>query len=121
MSAAADIPDELVDLAYEAMSAELSHWSIIGPLEDRRSGNLPVREFWNAVRTEQSSIDAAPQHEITHLKSRQYAVACVQWHGLKAAIAALMAHSDNKIGGREAPDKGELGPIPSSNDGDDHG
>lgn len=92
--------DELVDKAYELMSDELHKWQIVGPLVERRK-NFPDREYWNAVRTEQKAIDATPTHEMTHLKDRSYAIACVQWHGLKAVLAAL---------------KRELAPLPASND-----
>lgn len=96
--------EEIVDKAYELMSDELHKWQIVGPLAERRP-NLPDREYWNAVRTEQTSIDSVPTHEITHLKDRSYAIACVQWHGLKAVLAAL---------------KRELAPSASITDGNDN-
>lgn len=82
------IDEAAVDRAYEVMCAELNHWQIVGPLAERRP-NLPDREYWNAVRTEQSAADAAPKHEITHLKDRSTAIACVQWHGLRAVLTDL--------------------------------
>lgn len=93
------IEDETVDRAYEAMCAELSLWQIVGPLEERRT-NLPPREFWNAVRVAENDINSAPS-KLFHLDSRANAIACVQWHGLAAALAAV---------------KRELAPLPASND-----
>jgi len=56
---------------------------------------MPPRTFWNAVRDNASAIHDKPDNTIIHLTTREHAVACVQWHGLKAVITAL---------------KGELGP-----------
>lgn len=100
------IPDSLVDHAYSVMCEELNHWQIVGPLEQRRA-NLPPRTFWNAVRTEETAaIDARPDPIIFHMDSKANAIACVQWHGLKAVITAL---------------KGELGLIPSNDDSTSNG
>lgn len=84
-----ELPDELIDTAYEAMSAELDHWNIVGPLTERRAPPLPPREFWNAVRKNNAAIEEQPRPTIFHLKDRPTAIACVQWHGLKAAITAV--------------------------------
>lgn len=92
-----------VDHAYEIMSDELSHWQVVGPLAERRT-NLPDREYWNAVRTSQVATDAEPTITITHLKDRAHAIACVQWHGLKAVLAAFereLAPSASSTGGND--------------------
>lgn len=99
------ISEAQIDCAYEVMCEELNHWQIVGPLAERRR-NLPDREYWNAVRTEQMSIDSAPQNEITHLKDKATAIACVQWHGLKAVLEAF---------------EGELAPVASEAAGNDNG
>lgn len=92
-----ELPEALVDRAYEAMCEELNNWSIVGPLEEPRAKPLPPREFWNAVRNPNQIIGGTPT-DLHHLATRQHAVACVQWHGLRAALVAVM---------------GELGPLPS--------
>jgi len=83
----AGITDEQVDRAYEIMSEELNHWQIVGPLEERRGKHLPPREFWNAVRT--TAINETHDPIIFHLTTKANAIACVQWHGLKAVLAAV--------------------------------
>lgn len=93
-----------VDRAYEVMCEELNHWQIVGPLVERRR-HLPDREYWNAVRT--TVLDhGATVPEITHLDCKANAVACVQWHGLRAVVAAI---------------KGELAPSVSETSSNDNG
>lgn len=83
------VTEELVDLGYEAMCEELGHWNIVGPLEQRRP-NLPPKEFWNAVRKNETLLQPEAAPTVISLISKQHAVACVQWHSLKAALAAVM-------------------------------
>jgi hypothetical protein len=88
------IPDEVVDKALAAYHGELQLWQIVGPMVERRRKPLPDREFWNAVRTEPAPIiitsDAAPaEPRVIHLQDQQFAWACVQFHGIQAALEAV--------------------------------
>lgn len=84
-----EVAEEVVDTAYEAMCAELNLWNIVGPLEERRS-NLPPRVFYNAVRNNKDVLHPEAQPTVISLIDKPHAVACVQWHSLRAAIAAVM-------------------------------
>lgn len=83
------VSDEITDLAMDAMSEELSHWQVVGPLVERRQ-HLPDREYWNAVRTNPEVLNVRPAPTIHHLKDKANAIACVQWHGLRAGLTAVM-------------------------------
>ena len=86
------LPDDIVDKGLEAFDTEASKWQIVGPLEERRP-NLPPREFWNVVREPRSSIildqNKEPEPLVIHMKSKEYAFACVRWHSLQAALEAV--------------------------------
>lgn len=100
-----EVEERLVDLGYEAMCEELNLWNIVGPLENRRP-NLPPQEFYNAVRNNKTAVSPEAFPTVISLKSKPHAVACVQWHSLRAALAAVMR---------------ELAPIASSIGDDTNG
>lgn len=88
-----NLPDELIDRAYDVMSAELDHWQVVGPQVERRP-NLPDRPFFTAVRAAEpaglstSAIELEPaQVHFQHFSEKKYAIAYVQWNGLKAVLA----------------------------------
>lgn len=83
------LDDDTIDDLLIVYHDELNRWNIVGPLEERRT-NLPPREFWNAVRTEEGAEGLRPEPKIIHFKTRSDAVCCVQWHGLKAALTAFL-------------------------------
>lgn len=104
------ITDELVDRAYEAMTDELEFWRIIGP--DNQGAFVALRDPEIQMKLKAAAVimpNTGPETATLvnyRLRDKAHAVACLQWHALKAALAAV---------------KGELGPIPSNEDGNDNG
>jgi hypothetical protein len=87
------IPDELVDLAMEALTDELEYWRIMGP--DAKGTFIAVRDPQIEMKMKASAIimphtETEPQARIHYrLKDKGHAVACLQWHALRAALAAV--------------------------------
>lgn len=90
--------EELTDLAYEALTDELEHWRIIGP--DAKGVFIAVRDPQIEMKMKAAAI-IAPQASVNDVEGKdsarkmfrmmdkEHAVACLQWHALRAALAAV--------------------------------
>ena len=95
--------EAITDRAMEAMQIELDHWKIIGPTA--QDTYLAVRDPIPAMifADHSAAVDMATSAAKNfHMKDKAHAVLCLQWHGLRAAIAAV---------------KEELALLGSNNDG----
>lgn len=94
------ITDALVDLAYEAMTDELEYWRIIGP--DAQGVYVAIRDPEIQLKMKASAIivpseQIKPPTEVQkafRMRDKPHAVACLQWHALRAALAAVKRELD---------------------------
>lgn len=98
LAANLNMPDELIDHAYDVMSTELDHWQVIGPQRGKSIGGVE-QEFYTAVRApdqagyapiimpgkEAEATEATYHHQ--NFKSKPYAIAYVQWNSLRAVLS----------------------------------
>lgn len=116
------ISEDLTDLAYEAMTNELEYWRIIGP--DKQNAFIAIRDpeivmkmKATAIIMPDASTDVARQNAAAknfRLKDKQHAVACLQWHALRAALAAVKRELVLSTSEQAANDTSDA-PIPAAN------
>lgn len=88
-----ELPEAILDRAYNVMSGELDHWQVVGPQMDAGSR----KEFYTATRKLDADGYAPPtaihapvgpndKIHFQHFSSKQFAVAYVQYNGLRAVL-----------------------------------
>lgn len=88
-----NITDEVVDRAYDILCEELDHWRVLGP--DKSGTYIAVRREdklgYNASAIIQPNTPPSDQQSLKtfHLKDKEFANACLQWHGLQAVLTQL--------------------------------
>lgn len=117
-----ELPDDLVDRAYEAMTDELEFWRIIGP--DAKGHYVAVRDSEIQMKMKATAIimpNAADKPTATEVQKmfrmvdKAHAVACLQWHALRAAIAAVKRELVPSTSDTAATDTSDA-PLNAAND-----
>lgn len=121
-------PEDLVDIAYEALTDELEYWRIIGP--DAKGVYIAVRDPQIEMKMKAAAIimpqtsadEIAAENSVRksfRLKDKTHAVACLQWHALQAALVAVRGELSPSLSNTVATTTGDENLNQATNDEED--